>query len=80
MKNDAAIWRSVFALATHRPPEHPPPAFAWTPAHLTLEEVLERKLDPTTWIGSAWADLFAKLASARAVIARTTAEPVAGEL
>eukprot|EP00959_Pyramimonas_sp_CCMP1952_P327839 6863518-Pyramimonas_sp.AAC.1 len=72
----------VFFLpqATRRPPEYPPPTFVWTPARLTLEQVLERRLDPIAWIGNAWADLFAKLASTRAMIARAMAEAVAGEL
>eukprot|EP00959_Pyramimonas_sp_CCMP1952_P259206 5419189-Pyramimonas_sp.AAC.1 len=65
MNRYAAIWRSVFELAQRRPVQDPPPHFVWTPAHLSLEEVLERELDPMTWIGNAWADLFAKLASTR---------------
>ena len=44
MQKYAGIWRSVFAHS-HRRVAPAPPRFAWTPAHLSIEEAYERGCD-----------------------------------
>ena len=59
----ATIWRSIFwdVVRHHRDP----PAFRWTPAHLTMKEALDRDLRITDWLGNQWADVFAKLGASQ---------------
>ena len=80
MKKYAGIWRSIFAQVAQHRSSSEPPVFVWTPTHLTAEEALERGCDLVAWVGNAWADYFAKLASSRAMIANVTKEALEGEI
>jgi len=80
MRKYEGVSRSIFAQVAQRRSSSEPPGFLWTPAHLTIEEALERGCDPVAWIGNAWADYFAKLASSRAMIANVTKDAIESEL
>ena len=58
----ATIWRSIFWEVEEQGRE--PPAFRWTPAHLTMKEAMARGVRVTDWLGNQWADHFAKLRTA----------------
>ena len=79
MRKYAGVWRSIFAHAEKRT-SPAPISFVWTPAHLSVEQAYERGCDLVAWVGNSWADYFAKLASARSMIARGVCEAIEGEL
>jgi hypothetical protein len=55
----AEIWRALRGVVERQ--ARPPPSFAWTPSHKTLEAG-DGGGGVHAWLGNAWADFFASVA------------------